>query len=58
MQSEFVERKQRESHTSSVTPDLASDKPVRNDLEDSRYHTGFLRRATQRLSQYGIETHG
>ncbi|KIK34797.1 hypothetical protein CY34DRAFT_812678 [Suillus luteus UH-Slu-Lm8-n1] len=28
------------------------------DSEDSRYHLGFLRRTTQLLSRYGIETHG
>ncbi|KAG2751148.1 cytosine-purine permease [Suillus brevipes Sb2] len=27
-------------------------------MEDSRYHKGFLRRTTQLLSRYGIETHG
>ncbi|KAG1815189.1 permease for cytosine/purines, uracil, thiamine, allantoin-domain-containing protein [Suillus subaureus] len=58
MQSESEERKQGESHSSSVTPDLASDKPVGNDLEGSRYYTGFFRRTTQLLSRYGIETHG
>jgi hypothetical protein len=59
MQSESVERKQGESRSSSVSPDLASDKPVGNhDLEASRYHTGFLKRTTQLLSRYGIETHG
>ncbi|KAG2092522.1 cytosine-purine permease [Suillus discolor] len=58
MQSEFVEQKQGESRSSSVTPDLASDKPVGNDLEGGQYYTGFLRRATQLLSRYGIETHG
>ncbi|KAG1779466.1 purine-cytosine permease [Suillus placidus] len=58
MQSESVEQKQRESRSSSVTPDLVSEKPVGNDLEGSRYHTGFLRRTTQLLSRYGIETHG
>lgn len=60
MQSESVERKQGESRSSSVSPaDLASDKPVgHHDLEDSRYYTGFLRRTTQLLSRYGIETHG
>lgn len=60
MKSESVERKQEESRSSSVSPaDLASVKPTGNhDLEDSRYHTGFLRRTTQLLSRYGIETHG
>ncbi|KAG1868519.1 permease for cytosine/purines, uracil, thiamine, allantoin-domain-containing protein [Suillus subluteus] len=58
MQSESKERKQGESHSSSMTPDMASDKPVGNDLEGNRYHTGFLRRTTQLLSRYGIETHG
>ncbi|KAG2036001.1 hypothetical protein BDR03DRAFT_961020, partial [Suillus americanus] len=60
MHSESKERKQGESHSSSVTPDMTSDKPVGNhdDLEGSRYHTRFLRRTTQLLSRYGIETHG
>lgn len=58
MQSEFVEKKQGESRSSSVAPDLASDQPVGNDLEGGQYYTGFLRRATQLLSRYGIETHG
>ncbi|KAG2340850.1 hypothetical protein BDR05DRAFT_966422 [Suillus weaverae] len=58
MQSESVEQKQGESCSSSVTPDLASDKPVDNDLEGSWYHTGLLRRTAQLLSRYGVETHG
>ncbi|KAG1795858.1 permease for cytosine/purines, uracil, thiamine, allantoin-domain-containing protein, partial [Suillus variegatus] len=57
-QSEFVEQKQGEFRSSFVTPDLASDKPVGNDLEGGQYYTGFLRRATQLLSRCGIETHG
>ncbi|KAG0707997.1 cytosine-purine permease [Suillus ampliporus] len=54
-----AEEKQVESNSGS-TPDLACDssKPAGNDLEDSRYHTGFLRRITLLLSRYGIETHG
>ncbi|KAG2146356.1 cytosine-purine permease [Suillus clintonianus] len=45
MQSNTVEQKQ-------------SNEAAGNDLEDNRYHTGFLRRTTQLLSRYGIETHG
>jgi hypothetical protein len=44
---------------SNVSSD-ADEHSTRDDghMEDSRYHKGFLRRTTQLLSRYGIETHG
>ncbi|KAG0707996.1 cytosine-purine permease [Suillus ampliporus] len=53
MQSDTVEWKQAGSNCHS-TPDLSAG----NDLEDNRYHAGFLRRTTLLLSRYGIETRG
>ncbi|KAG1729730.1 cytosine-purine permease [Suillus lakei] len=57
MQSNTVERKQDESNWHS-RPSVSSDEHTRDDLEDSRHLIGFLRRTTQLLSRYGIETHG
>ncbi|KAG2135332.1 permease for cytosine/purines, uracil, thiamine, allantoin-domain-containing protein [Suillus clintonianus] len=59
MQSNTAEQKQTESNCNS-SPYLPSDEHASNtnDLEKNHYHTGLLRRTTQLLSRYGIETHG